>query len=451
MKDIEPGKYDLSAQRPGFGNGAYGPTLSLDAGQRLSGIIVRLTPNAVVTGRILDEDGEPLAGVNVSSWRYAQGSRKKELWPGDGGDKTNDLSEYRLYGLSPGRYYIQATRPLPWMEAQSQGRSAGKAPEAFAPTYYPGTTDVNKAVAVELKAGAQIHGIDFAFFRIHAVHVRGRMQYPADAGRRPVMLALAPRGSGVYARWTLRRRADIDDPDGKFELTNIVPGSYSLSAIMMDGNHDITAHQRLDVGSNDIDNLVLTLEAGDSLPGCLVFEGPPPTNLAQIEVGLRDANGNGMHFGPASGKAKEDGSFTLGNVGADSYEVVVGGLPEGYYVESVRMGDAEVKESGIDATHDAGGPLVITVSAGAGQIEGVARDAKQQPAPGATVLLVPAYKDVTTDQYGRFVLKSIEPGDYKLFAWEQEPEDYMDPEVLKPAEDRALSVHIREAAGSAPS
>ncbi len=219
MKDIEPGKYDLSAQRPGFGNGAYGPTLSLDAGQRLSGIIVRLTPNAVVTGRILDEDGEPLAGVNVSSWRYAQGSRKKELWPGDGGDKTNDLSEYRLYGLSPGRYYIQATRPLPWMEAQSQGRSAGKAPEAFAPTYYPGTTDVNKAVAVELKAGAQIHGIDFAFFRIHAVHVRGRMQYPADAGRRPVMLALAPRGSGVYARWTLRRRADIDDPDGKFELT----------------------------------------------------------------------------------------------------------------------------------------------------------------------------------------------------------------------------------------
>jgi hypothetical protein len=81
----------------------------------------------------------------------------------------------------------------------------------------------------------------------------------------------------------------------------------------------------------------------------------------------------------------------------------------------------------------------------------VARDAKQQPAPGATVLLVPAYKDVTTDQYGRFVLKSIEPGDYKLFAWEQEPEDYMDPEVLKPAEDRALSVHIREAAGSAPS
>jgi hypothetical protein len=86
---------------------------------------------------------------------------------------------------------------------------------------------------------------------------------------------------------------------------------------------------------------------------------------------------------------KEDGSFVLGNVGADSYRAIVNGLPQGYYVKSVRLGDKAAKESGIDTTRDASGPLLITVSARAGRIEGVALDANERPTPGATVVLAP--------------------------------------------------------------
>ena len=118
------------------------------------------------------------------------------------------------------------------------------------------------------------------------------------------------------------------------------------------------------------------------------------------------------------------------------------------------MGDDEVKDTGIDTTRSAGGPLIITVSARAGQIEGVVLDDKQQPTAGASVVLVPepklrdraeAFKDVTTDQYGRFVLKNLEPGAYKLFAWEDvEPGEYMDPEFLKPVEEHGYAVRIHE-------
>lgn len=214
-----------------------------------------------------------------------------------------------------------------------------------------------------------------------------------------------------------------------------------------------SARRQIVVGSENIDNVVLALEEGATLPGRVVFEGPPPANLTQIEVDLRDLDRNQIRFGPNPCKVKPDGTFMLGNVGTDVYRAAVGGLPDGYYVKSVRIGDDEVKESGIDTTNGVSGPLVVTVSAKAGQIEGVVLNAKQQPTPGATVVLVPdpplrdreeAHQDVTTDQYGRFLIRTIEPGEYKLFAWEVEPDDYLDPEFLKTIENLGYPIRIQE-------
>ena len=74
----------------------------------------------------------------------------------------------------------------------------------------------------------------------------------------------------------------------------------------------------------------------------------------------------------------------------------------------------------------------------------VARHRDEQPATAATVALVPdeprraqtrLYKGITTDQYGRFTIKGIAPGGYKLFAWEVVEEGaYQDPDFLKPFE-----------------
>ena len=135
---------------------------------------------------------------------------------------------------------------------------------------------------------------------------------------------------------------------------------------------------------------------------------------------------------------KEDGSFSLSNVGAEIYEPSVSGLPEGYYLKSVRIGDDELKAVGVDTTRGAVGPvLLLTISDKAAWLEGVVQNAKAQPVPGATVVLVPeskkreksrGFQSVTTDQYGRYVMKTIEPGEYTLFAWEDiEPGEYMDP------------------------
>ena len=56
-----------------------------------------------------------------------------------------------------------------------------------------------------------------------------------------------------------------------------------------------------------------------------------------------------------------------------------------------------------------------------------------------------AYKTTTSDQNGRFSLKNLDPGEYKLFAWEDvEYGEYMDPDFLKPVEDRGQDVSVHE-------
>jgi 5-hydroxyisourate hydrolase-like protein (transthyretin family) len=457
MKDIGPGKYKFTAERAGFAEMEYGArrpgrpgaTLSLDAGQRLTGVIFRLTPHAVIAGRILDEDGDPVEGAQVQAMRYRYASGKRELAPA-GFASTDDLGEYRLFGLAPGRYFVTAT---PGRSRSPMETVRGKAAEQeYVTTYYPGTVDPSSALTLDLAPGALARGIDFLLSRAHTVRVRGRVSYPAGWTPQNTMLTFAPRGRWA---WYLVRRARIMDPGGSFEFGGIPPGVYHLTVVSWSGKERYSARRQVDVASADIDNLVVTLSTGAELAGQLRFEGPPPANLSDIQVTLRERDGGGMMFGPTpSAPMKEDGSFTLSNVGMDIYKAEVIGLPDGYFLKSVRMGDDEVKDTGIDTTRGVAGPLVITISAKAGQIEGVVLDANQRPTAGVPVVLVPepklrdraeAWRDATTDQYGRFVLKNLEPGAYKLFAWEDlEPGEYMDPEFLKPVEERGYAVQIRE-------
>lgn len=462
MKDIEAGKYRFSAQHAGFANLEYGArrpgregvTLSLDTGQRLEGMVFRLIPHAVISGRIVDQDGDPVDRVSVTANRYFYRMGKKQLAPA-GMATTDDLGEYRIFGLPPGRYYVSATyRGGPGISYMSMAaRSAGKtADENYVATYYPGTIDPANATALDLAAGTQLQGLDFALSKAHTARIRGRVNGPEGVARGFVMITLVPRGQFA---WEMFRRARTLDAQGNFEVVDVRPGSYYLSAFANEGKTSYTARQQVDVGSGNVEGIVLNLSPGFEVTGQLRFDGPPPPNLADIEVSLNSLEAGEIRFGPGpGGHVKDDGSFSLSNAGTEVYRVQVRGLPDRYYLKSVREGDDEVKETGIDMSRGAPGPLILTISAKAGQIEGVVLDARQQSFAGATVVLVPnpklrdrpeAYKDVTSDQYGRFVLKNLDPGEYKLFAWEDvEQGEYMDPEFLKPAENRGYAVSIHE-------
>src|SRR6476660_6447629 len=113
MQDIEPGTYFMGAERNGFIDAQSGrsgqarPALTLNPGQHISDVAFRLVPHGVITGRVLDEDGEPVQGVQVNVLRYRFFRGKRQLVP-SGGSGTDDLGDYRIFGLAPGKYYLSA-------------------------------------------------------------------------------------------------------------------------------------------------------------------------------------------------------------------------------------------------------------------------------------------------------------------------------------------------------
>ncbi len=95
----------------------------------------------VIAGRITDEFGEPLANTAVSAMRYQTATvsgRRRATACGDA--PTNDIGEFRLFGLGPGQYYLSATLP-----GSNSARRRRTLDEVYAPTYYPGTPNAGTA------------------------------------------------------------------------------------------------------------------------------------------------------------------------------------------------------------------------------------------------------------------------------------------------------------------
>ena len=210
---------------------------------------------------------------------------------------------------------------------------------------------------------------------------------------------------------------------------------------------------QINVGANDIDGIRLTPMPGSNIPGQVRFDSDGQANLAAVHIYL-NAQDAGPNSGAADSAVKPNGAFTLEDVGRGNYVPNVQGVPEGFYLKSIRFGDREVLDSGLDLSNGGGGTLDVVLGAGGGSIEGLVTGPKQAAAPGATVVLIPEqsrreqryrYKTATADQAGKFKLTGIAPGDYKVFAWEElESGAYLDPEFMKPVEERGQPFSIKE-------
>lgn len=457
IDDIDPGRYNMMASRTGYvmqqygakGPGRPGTNLTLAAGQSIKDVAFKLTPQGVITGRVVDEDGDPLAHAMVSCQRYNYNGGRKQLVP-SGNASTNDLGEYRIFGLAPGRCYLNAQYQGQGVPLPNDAKKGYE--EGYAAVYYPNSLTPEGAAPLEVTPGAQLRGIDVALAKTRAVRIRGRV-ISASANKRQGMVSLLPRNSGVMGMMG-RNSARFMDDKGSFEIHNVVPGPYFLVAQMFDDNKPSVARQPIDVGTSNIDGVQITINPPQDLIGHLATENNADTGGATFQVYLQSKN-PGPFGGGGTGQVGPDNAFTLKNVVPDSYSVFVNGTKDNMYVKTVRFGDADVTESGVDFTQGvSAGEFTILISPAGGQIDGTVQNEKSEPAPGATVVLIPSpdkrdrdslYRRAMTDQTGKFSLKGIVPGEYKLFAWEQvEFGAYQDPDFLKPYESKGESVSIKE-------
>ena len=464
ITDIQPGRYRIFVERTGYievdekRRRSEGMVISLDAGQDLKDQTLRMLAAGILTGRVLDEDGDPMANVEVTVLR-----RKGSAFESSGSAHTNDLGEYRIGGLLAGKYYVVAT-PLPNFQTlipakQDSGDTANAAPAlAYGATYYPNAADRGQASPIELHAGEEMP-VDFSLTRRHSARIRGRV---SGLGASPSAVMLRGKdGNPMF-------NAGEVGKDGKFEISNVAPGSYTLTAMTVGAETPLITRRTIEVGTADIDDVQLTPLPPATVRGQVHFGGKfPKSDASQTIVYLHPTEGDDSYDGvtidgDASAtssnfvKVKPDGSFELKNVAPGIYEIDVSGDAKAFgnaYVESLAVGTKNYVDTGLNVS---GGTIAVdvTVSGEAGIIDGTATSDKNEPVGEAVVVAVPEarfraqasrYQRVLADQTGRFTLRGLRPGTYTLFAWEHlEGDEYRDADFLKLFEGHGVEVKVEK-------
>jgi len=207
------------------------------------------------------------------------------------------------------------------------------------------------------------------------------------------------------------------------------------------------------VGGTNIENLQLSIRAGMTVKGRVRVEGRQPEDLPSFNVGLQPSYTGGILYGNVPRvRTQPDGTFQLDDVGADHYDLYVTGMPDGHYLKSAYSGSIDVRANGIEAAAGMA-PLEIVISPNAGGLDGTVMDpGTQKPAMSAAVVLIPRdrdrselYRNVQSDQAGRFHFKNLVPGEYRIYAWEEVPQyAWMDPDFMRPLESKGEAITIPE-------
>jgi len=121
IDEVDAGRYRLTASRDGYlqpipshGGPKLNPKLALEKGQKMKEIVIKLAPEGVISGRILDAEGDPLEGVNLECMSIQHKRGKLELVTSRR-TNTNELGEFRLPYLVEGKYIVRAVY-LPYDE-----------------------------------------------------------------------------------------------------------------------------------------------------------------------------------------------------------------------------------------------------------------------------------------------------------------------------------------------
>jgi len=473
VKDVDAGTYFLAAQRNGFARQMYGERsigrpgtpINISAGQSVKDIVFRLTPAGAVTGRVTDVTGEPLSSVTVQLWRATYQSNGERKLEQVGSAPTNDRGEYRLFFVTPGRYFVsgKGARPGPLLNDRVLQDHANEVIDpGYGLTYYPGTRDASGAVSIEVHAGEDLSAIDFTLRQEKVFRIRGRLidsvtgQIPKSA-----QVLVSPRSSlSRFPDFSSTTPSDYNSADGTFQIRDLLPGSYWVQAFSETGTGQgsrmgLSASVAVDVSETDIENVIVAFTPGFSIDGRVsVEDGTPFSSVPdsyKIQVLFAPNTSAGPIVPNPFSPVSKDGSFKVENLHPGEYRIALRSMPSGTYMKEARLGQLDIRNS-VSIAGPVSARVEILLGLKAGEVAGTILDAERNPARSVEVVLIPSdralhdsYRTAVTDSNGQFSIRSIIPGDYKLFAWEDiEPYAYTDPDFLRRYEELGIPVRISE-------
>ena len=348
FRELPGGRFSLNASKSGYVNVQYGQTRPFEQGrpieladkQVLDKADISMPRGGVITGRLTDEFGDPVPDAMVSAMRQTWSNGRRRLLPTGRTTQTNDLGQYRMYGLPPGEYYISATlrnTDIMMLDAAMLGGGSGASgstpSSGYAPTYFPGTTAAASAQRVTVAIAQEAQNTDFALAPVRLARISGTVMTSEGKPLEGAMVSATPSGRADVGMAIMNAGNARTTKDGNFTLNSVAPGDYVLTVrsvrIMTsdggdmmtfratigggDGGDGEAANLPLAVSGEDLANVVIVTSKGATASGRLLFEGsstPPAMTAVRITAAPAEMDGP-LLGGGGAGQAKEDGSFQL--------------------------------------------------------------------------------------------------------------------------------------------
>ncbi len=456
--DVDPGRYTLSADRTGYlqqSYGARGPNrtglpLTIAAGAPLTGLVLTLTPQGIISGKVEDEDGDPLANVEVVVYRMGyQGGQKQFMRTGT--TNSNADGSFMVGYLAPGRYYLSASDNRSMMMGTVAERSGTKAPQnGYLMTYYPNVLDPSSATPIDITTGADVHGIEIRLVKGRLYRIRGKL---TGAEGFAGSMVLTPSFQGLAQPAPVQR-------DGWFTFQNVSPGEYTIRSNRGGPRNpgqapQLFAYTRVTIRDQDMDGLEVPLGPGREIKGSVQMENDPLAAPANLRIVLQIATGSSDNTGLQNALSRPDGTFQMRGLAPEKYQIAVTGQAQGAYVKSIRFENVDITRDYLDLTSGSGGALEILLSPKAADVSGIVRNESGEPVPNVPVTLWTAgrpangvfspARGTNTDASGAFQIFNLGPGEYRVAAWEDlEPGLAQNPDFRARFESTAAKVEVQE-------
>ncbi len=466
FRDLPAGEYRILSTAAGYVDGAYGDTrpiqirrsrldvtrtLELTNTDKLVTVSIQMWKFGGISGRVVDEAGEPIVGAPVSVVTRPSDSVTSKMNVTTS-VTTDDRGLYHA-DVAPGDYIVgllAATTTVPvsaaddYLQAQRSGglteewalwlsASGGLTPRAagarvgnfivsqfgsqrntwvvrpimseggslsFHPTmFHPSSLTAMSAAVVSVASGEEKAGIDVQLRKLPARRLSGRIVGPSGPVGEIALSLIAADPAGV--RWnpvsTIEQSRALADANGEFTFLGVAPGSYTLMAVqkpLTSAEPLLWAADPVSIGGEDVTDLRVTLRTGGRISGRVVVEstGPPPAPATLKGLGITAYPMPGsLGASMATGQgATMDASlrFTTRQV-IPGPVTIIANVPPGWILKSVTTGGRDALDRSIEVTVAGVDDIVVTITNRVSTLTGIVRTASGQPAVAATVAVFP--------------------------------------------------------------
>ena len=430
------GKFAIQGAKRGYITSAYNRheqfSTAIVTGANLDTehLVLRLPPVAVLSGKILDETGEPVREASVRIYREDRSAGVSRIIPVSN-VTTDDQGDYEATPLDEGTYFV-SVRATPWYAVHPlTGRDPSSVDSsldvAYPITYYGDTAEADEATPIPLRGGDHLEA-DIRLTPVASLHLTFHIAEKTDSGAQAPMLQV-PTFDGMEQ--IQAQNFQMISP-GIYEVSGIATGKYFVR--MPDSSGQFKEPAEMDL-SNGVELDSSTARSASKIKAVVHVRGA--ANLPEeLHVSLRNSKGRFVAWEAVDPK----GEAEFQDVTPDAYAVLAGTPTKSYSVVGIASGDSASHGHTLTVPEGASLTVSLTLVEGKANVEGLAKRG-DKPASGAMIVLVPKdpeanqelFRRDQSDLDGTFTLHGVVPGSYTLIAiddgWDL---DWAKPAALAP-------------------